>query len=269
MMQAYQVPHSLAGELLGPSYVATLQALLLLPLPRDCPEPGQSEVHQADVAAASHSSQLSSPPELQSADHSTAAVPETAATPPESRGSAAAPVDATAPEQRAQQGPVVPRAALSMAHGLPAAEARPVLPATTHDATSASAQPAAAVPVGLPMEEERLPEPQHAGREDVHVHGQGQHAGSQQSIGKVPATLSDRRISGRQCSGRKAARQERCVVLVPCCEAVHGRFPLNGTYFQTNEVFLDASSLERPVVVSHCGYPETQPSHVINVRKDV
>ena len=37
--------------------------------------------------------------------------------------------------------------------------------------------------------------------------------------------------------------------LVPCCEAVHGRFPLNGTYFQTNEVFLDAATLQRPVMV--------------------
>ena len=39
------------------------------------------------------------------------------------------------------------------------------------------------------------------------------------------------------------------MLLVPCCAALHGRFPLNGTYFQTNEVFMDAASLERPVTV--------------------
>ena len=42
----------------------------------------------------------------------------------------------------------------------------------------------------------------------------------------------------------------RCVLLVPCCEAVHGRFPLNGTYFQINEVFLDAATLQHPVMAS-------------------
>ena len=45
-------------------------------------------------------------------------------------------------------------------------------------------------------------------------------------------------------------RRIRCALLVPCCEAVHGRFPLNGTYFQTNEVFLDAATLEKPVLAS-------------------
>ena len=53
--------------------------------------------------------------------------------------------------------------------------------------------------------------------------------------------------------GRPAARKERklrCVLLVPCCEAVHGRFPLNGTYFQTNEVFLDAATLQCPLMAS-------------------
>ena len=256
MTQAYQVPHSLTGELLGSGYAATLQALLLLPLPRDCPEPCRSEVHQADAAAASHSSHFSSPPALQSSDHSAAAVPETAATPPESRGSAAAPGDAIAPELRAQQGPVVPHAALSMAHGLPAAEAQPVMPAMAHDATSASTQLAAEVPVALPMEEDCLSESQHAGREDVH--GQGQHGGCQHGIGTASAPLADRGTNGRQCCAEKTERQARCAVLVPCCEAVHGRFPLNGTYFQTNEVFLDASSLDHPIVVSHSDRPDTQ-----------
>ena len=265
-MQAYQAPHSLAGELLGASYVATFPGLLLLPLPRDCPEPGRSEMHQADAAAASHSSQLSSPPAPQSSEHSAAGVPETATTPLESRDSAAPPGSTYAPAQRAQQGPEVPHAAMSISCGLPAVEAHSVRPAMAQDIRSAWSQPAAAVPVALPIEEHLL-DSWHAGMEDVHVHGQGQHAGSQQIIGTAPAPLPGRGISRGQCSGREAVRQARCAVLVPCCEAVHGRFPLNGTYFQTNEVFLDASSLERPVVVSHCGSPETQLSHKKHVLK--
>ena len=50
-------------------------------------------------------------------------------------------------------------------------------------------------------------------------------------------------------TGGDGAQELRCVLLVPCCAALHGRFPLNGTYFQTNEVFMDATSLERPVMV--------------------
>lgn len=50
--------------------------------------------------------------------------------------------------------------------------------------------------------------------------------------------------------GGPQGRTVRCALLVPCCEAVHGRFPLNGTYFQTNEVFMDASTLERTILVS-------------------
>ena len=255
MTQAYQLPHSLAGELLGARYAATLRALLLLPLPRDCPEPGRSEVHQADAAAAaaaaSHSSHLSSPPALQSSDHSAAVVPETAATPPGEQGlSGNAWRCGHARCSMRSRDPEVPYAALSMAHGLPAPEGQPVMPAMAHDTTLASAQHPAALPVALPMEEERISQSsQHAGMEDVHE--QGQHA-----IGTASASLPDRGIDGGRCSAGKDERQARCAVLVPCCEAVHGRFPLNGTYFQTNEVFLDASSLDRPIVVTHSGSPE-------------
>ena len=241
------MPHSLAGRLLGASYAAARQALLLLPLPRDGAEPGQSAAHQADAAAAGHSSQLSSPPPLQSSDDSTVAVPETAATPLERRGSAATPGEAPVPEQRTQQGPEVPH--LSMACGQPGVEAQPAMPATARDACMSSAQPAAAV---LPMGKHPS-DPRHAGTEDMRVPGQGQHAERQQGIGAAPAPQPDRRISGELCCGRGPVHQARCAVLVPCCEAVHGRFPLNGTYFQTNEVFLDASSLECPVTVSRSG----------------
>ena len=256
-MQVYQVPHHLAETLLGPSYAATLhQALLLLPLPGDCPEPSPSEVHQADAAAASHSSQLSSPPALQGSDNSASPVPETA-TLLESRDSAALPRDAHAPKQHAQQEPKEPQphAPPSMVYAWPTIDAEPVTPALADDVALASPQSAAALPVALPMDEHPS-DPQHAGTESAH--GQGQHAGRQQGIAAVPAPGFRKGTHGEHCSGREELRQARCAVLVPCCEAVHGRFPLNGTYFQTNEVFLDASSLERPVMVSQCGSLETR-----------
>ena len=38
-------------------------------------------------------------------------------------------------------------------------------------------------------------------------------------------------------------------LLIPCRSALQGRFPLNGTFFQTNEVFLDVQSLNKPLAV--------------------
>lgn len=64
---------------------------------------------------------------------------------------------------------------------------------------------------------------------------------------------TQQRPAAAQQHGRAGQREERrmcCALLVPCCEAVHGRFPLNGTYFQTNEVFLDAATLEHPLMAS-------------------
>ena len=40
-----------------------------------------------------------------------------------------------------------------------------------------------------------------------------------------------------------------CVLLIPCKEALRSRFPLNGTYFQTNEVFLVDATLQMPLKV--------------------
>ena len=99
---------------------------------------------------------------LQSSDNSAAAVPETAATPLESRGSAAAAGDTPKPGQRVQQGPGVPHPVLRMGHSLPAAEAQAVALAMARDACLASAQPAAALPVALLTEEERSSDLQHA-----------------------------------------------------------------------------------------------------------
>uniref|UniRef100_A0A0D9ZZX7 Demeter RRM-fold domain-containing protein n=1 Tax=Oryza glumipatula TaxID=40148 RepID=A0A0D9ZZX7_9ORYZ len=42
-------------------------------------------------------------------------------------------------------------------------------------------------------------------------------------------------------------RYVRGTVLVPCRTAMRGSFPLNGTYFQVNEVFADHSSSHNPI----------------------
>ena len=47
---------------------------------------------------------------------------------------------------------------------------------------------------------------------------------------------------GPGCEGGQSRKAEYAL-LVPCRVAMKGRFPLHGTYFQTNEVFLDHTSL--------------------------
>ena len=69
-------------------------------------------------------------------------------------------------------------------------------------------------------------------------------APSEQRRQESPAGEGERPRTGEE------ERKVPCVLLVPCCEAVHGRFPLNGTYFQTNEVFLDAATLQHPFMAS-------------------
>ncbi|KAK9835034.1 hypothetical protein WJX81_005688 [Elliptochloris bilobata] len=49
--------------------------------------------------------------------------------------------------------------------------------------------------------------------------------------------------------GRAGVGQLRLALLVPCRPAMRGRFPLNGTYFQVNEVFLDHTSLAAPLLL--------------------
>ncbi|KAK9821663.1 hypothetical protein WJX74_006085 [Apatococcus lobatus] len=41
----------------------------------------------------------------------------------------------------------------------------------------------------------------------------------------------------------------RFVLLIPCRAALHNRFPLNGTYFQTNEMFLLEATVQRPLLM--------------------
>ncbi|XP_039128458.1 DNA glycosylase/AP lyase ROS1 [Dioscorea cayenensis subsp. rotundata] len=54
-----------------------------------------------------------------------------------------------------------------------------------------------------------------------------------------------------RCNGLREAKSEtvRGTLLIPCRTAMRGRFPLNGTYFQVNEVFADNKSSKDPIVV--------------------
>ncbi|XP_020587566.1 transcriptional activator DEMETER-like isoform X2 [Phalaenopsis equestris] len=53
------------------------------------------------------------------------------------------------------------------------------------------------------------------------------------------------------CNSRREleAQTVRGTLLIPCRTAMRGRFPLNGTYFQTNEVFADHDSSRNPIQV--------------------
>ena len=50
-------------------------------------------------------------------------------------------------------------------------------------------------------------------------------------------------------------------LLVPCRKAMRDRFPLNGTFFQVNEVFLDNNTVERPLQVMPNVLPATGRIH--------
>uniref|UniRef100_A0A2P2N565 Transcriptional activator DEMETER isoform X2 n=1 Tax=Rhizophora mucronata TaxID=61149 RepID=A0A2P2N565_RHIMU len=53
------------------------------------------------------------------------------------------------------------------------------------------------------------------------------------------------------CNGRREASSQvvRGTILIPCRTAMRGSFPLNGTYFQVNEVFADHKSSMNPITV--------------------
>ncbi|VAI16943.1 unnamed protein product [Triticum turgidum subsp. durum] len=75
----------------------------------------------------------------------------------------------------------------------------------------------------------------------------------------APKTACNSNESGKLCdssacfscnSMREAQAQTvRGTILVPCRTAMRGSFPLNGTYFQVNEVFADHDSSRNPVDV--------------------
>uniref|UniRef100_A0ACD5XQJ7 Uncharacterized protein n=1 Tax=Avena sativa TaxID=4498 RepID=A0ACD5XQJ7_AVESA len=75
----------------------------------------------------------------------------------------------------------------------------------------------------------------------------------------VPRTSCNSHESGKLCDSsacfscnsiREAQAQKvRGTILIPCRTAMRGSFPLNGTYFQVNEVFADHDSSRNPVDV--------------------
>ncbi len=81
----------------------------------------------------------------------------------------------------------------------------------------------------------------------------GQLPGEDPKPGQGPALeMAEEGAAGAPSKDESAARQPGYAVLVPCRTAMRGRFPLNGTYFQVNEVFLDETSLRSPIQVHSC-----------------
>ena len=72
-------------------------------------------------------------------------------------------------------------------------------------------------------------------------------------------TAPSRRPATRARAGDQAAAEPpeeevtpaevAMLLFVPCRTAMGGKFPLNGTYFQSNEVFLVSSTLADPIMV--------------------
>jgi RRM in Demeter len=68
-------------------------------------------------------------------------------------------------------------------------------------------------------------------------------AGAEKIVAATAASVLLAAAAARCSLGTTAQRAQRAVLLVPCRTALLGKFPLNGTYFQVNEVFLDHSTL--------------------------
>ncbi|XP_044978762.1 protein ROS1C-like [Hordeum vulgare subsp. vulgare] len=76
---------------------------------------------------------------------------------------------------------------------------------------------------------------------------------------KAPKPCSDFPMEGGFCDNEKCqycvlerenqSRYVRATILIPCRTAMKGSFPLNGTYFQVNEVFADHKSSHDPIYV--------------------
>ncbi|GLT66704.1 hypothetical protein SLA2020_390570 [Shorea laevis] len=78
---------------------------------------------------------------------------------------------------------------------------------------------------------------------------------SSQEYGK----LCDKKECFSCNSIREASSQMvRGTLLIPCRTAMRGSFPLNGTYFQVNEVFADHDSSLNPIDVPRDGYGTCQ-----------
>ncbi|KAI3420509.1 ENDO3c domain-containing protein [Psidium guajava] len=70
---------------------------------------------------------------------------------------------------------------------------------------------------------------------------------------KSPNGACDSRLATEACN-EQTCREESCAtikgtLLIPCRTSLRARFPLNGTYFQVNEVFADHESSHNPISV--------------------
>lgn len=81
----------------------------------------------------------------------------------------------------------------------------------------------------------------------------GEEPGSGQAYGKCgEANGSGEQCKEKECSpvnGEENSLTVRGTLLIPCRTAMRGSFPLNGTYFQVNEVFADHESSLKPIDV--------------------
>ncbi|MCD7460632.1 hypothetical protein HAX54_043998 [Datura stramonium] len=77
---------------------------------------------------------------------------------------------------------------------------------------------------------------------------------NQKKVGKVSSSKELELYDAEICSGSISDSQNDEIVygtiLIPCRTANRGSFPLNGTYFQVNEVFADYESSEYPIPVA-------------------
>ena len=101
------------------------------------------------------------------------------------------------------------------------------------------------------------------------LYGHGQAPGMDTLAGCQPHAENVKHDgTGAAGSRASAGQQPGYALLVPCRTAMRGRFPLNGTYFQVNEMFLDDTSLRCPIQVwpfpslpgtaaQHAGHPQT------------
>ena len=85
----------------------------------------------------------------------------------------------------------------------------------------------------------------------------------QSTVSIIPACKGpEYRPGDGQGQGQSPGQDQGMVqmaLLVPCRKAMRDRFPLNGTFFQVNEVFLDHSSIAQPLQVQIEHEPSTSP----------
>lgn len=149
------------------------------------------------------------------------------------------------PHARPPPPPARPSAAQTSSRDLSApAPASPRTPSAGPDGTPAGAEPGSSAEGGT------------SGTHKVTPPGAGVDEGFPRGSGEEPEGVDMEGPSGGPgdaggYDSEKRVRQAACALLVPCRTAMRGHFPLNGTYFQVNEVFLDDTTLHCPIQVLH------------------